>query len=66
MCTIEINPKIIENIEKIRSKNTNDGEKCISLSAWDMVRKPIEKGGLGVLNMKTHNQALLLKFGQVL
>jgi hypothetical protein len=23
-----------------------------------MVRKPIEKGGLGVLNMKTHNQAL--------
>jgi hypothetical protein len=67
MCTIEINPKIMNHIEKIRrrvvwSKKTDEGEKCISLAAWDMVCRPKDKGGLGVLNMKTQNQGLLLKF----
>jgi hypothetical protein len=55
------------HIEKIRrrvvwSKKTDDGEKCISLAAWDMVCKPKDKGGLGVLNMKIQNQCLPLKF----
>jgi hypothetical protein len=67
MCTIEINPKILQHIEKIRrrvlwSKQTDEGEKCLSLAAWDKVCKPKDKGGLGVLNLKIQNQALLLKF----
>jgi hypothetical protein len=67
MCTIEINPKILQHVEKIRrrvlwSKKTDDGDKCLSLAAWDMVCKPKDKGGLGVLNLKIQNQALLLKF----
>jgi hypothetical protein len=42
-------------------------ERNISLAAWNMVCKPKEKGGLGVLNMKNHNQALFFEiFGQVL
>ena len=67
MCTIEIHPKIVEQIDKIRrrclwTKQTENGEKCLSLAAWDLVCKPKKKGGLGVLNLKTQNQALLLKF----
>jgi hypothetical protein len=29
--------------------------------AWEMVCQPKEEGGLGVLNLQTHNEALLLK-----
>jgi hypothetical protein len=39
-----------------------DGEKCNSLAAWDMVCKPKNKGGLGVLNLKIQNHGLLLKY----
>jgi hypothetical protein len=42
MCSIQINPNILEHVEKIRrhclwNKKTEDGEKCNSLAAWDMV-----------------------------
>ena len=30
--------------------------------AWDKVCRPKEKGGVGVLNLKVQNEALLLKF----
>jgi hypothetical protein len=68
MCSIEINPKTMEQIEKIRrrclwEKKTDDGsDKCFSLAAWEMVCKPKNKGGLGIIHMKTQNQALLLKY----
>jgi hypothetical protein len=68
MCSIEINPKTMEQIEKIRrrclwAKKSDDGaDKCFSLAAWDMVCKPKDKGGLGITHMKTQNQALLLKY----
>jgi hypothetical protein len=67
MCTIELNPQILEHIDKIRrhclwSKNTEEGEKCSSLTSWEMVCQPKEKGGLGVLNLKIQNEGLLLKF----
>jgi hypothetical protein len=29
---------------------------------WEKVRKPKKDGGLGVLNVQTHNEAMLLKF----
>jgi hypothetical protein len=67
MCSIQINPKILEHVEKIRrhylwNKKTEDGEKSNSLAAWDMVCKPKDKGGLGVLNLKIQNEGLLLKY----
>jgi hypothetical protein len=48
MCTNEINPKIVEHIDKIRrrclwNKKMDEGEKCISLAYWDMVCKPKDK-----------------------
>jgi hypothetical protein len=44
MCSIKINHKILEIVEKIRrhclwNKKSEDGEKCNSLTAWDMVCK---------------------------
>jgi hypothetical protein len=58
----------MEQIEKIRrrclwAKKSDDGaDECFSLAAWDMVCKPKDKGGLGIIHMKTQNQALLLKY----
>jgi hypothetical protein len=38
-----------------------DDEKAHSLASWEMVCKPKEKGGLGVINPKLQNKCLLLK-----
>jgi hypothetical protein len=66
MCSIQIPPKILEHIDKLRrhclwNKKTDEGEKCFSLIAWDKVCRPKKKGGVGVLNLKLQNEALLLK-----
>jgi hypothetical protein len=67
MCCIHINPNFLEHVEKIRrhclrNKKTYDGEKCNSLAAWDMVCKPKENGGLGILNLRIQNEGLLFKY----
>jgi hypothetical protein len=68
MCSIQLNPKILEHIEKIRRhclwvKKLDDGEeKCCSLASWQMVSRQKKKGGLGILNLKLQNEALLLKY----
>jgi hypothetical protein len=51
MCSIHLNPKILEHIEKIRThclwvKKLEDGEeKCFYLASWKMVCRPKKKGG---------------------
>jgi hypothetical protein len=35
--------------------------KVTTFAAWDLVRKPKDKGGLGVINLTVQNDALLLK-----
>ena len=67
MCTLHFPPKLIEMLDKIRRrclwiKKTEQGDKCNSLAVWDMVCKPKNIGGLGVLNLHIQNEALLLKF----
>ena len=67
MGTIRIPPKIVAQLDKIRrhclwQKRTEDGTKSNSLAAWDMVCRPKKNGGLGVVNLKIQNDALLLKF----
>lgn len=67
MCTLKFSPKLIEILDKITrrclwTKKIEQGNKCNSLAAWDLVCKPKSKGGLVVINTKIHNEALLLKF----
>jgi hypothetical protein len=68
MCSIQLNPKILERIEKIRrhclwvKKNEEGEEKSCSLASWQMVCMPKKKGGLGILNLKLKNEALVLKY----
>ena len=67
MCTLKFPPKLIEMLDKIRrrclwTKKSEQGEKCNSLAAWEMVCKPKKHGGLGVINIKLQNEALLMKF----
>ncbi|XP_020168394.1 uncharacterized protein [Aegilops tauschii subsp. strangulata] len=43
------------------AKNSDDGVKNNSLAAWELVCRPKRCGGLGVIDIKTQNVALLLK-----
>ena len=57
MCSIKLNPRIIEHLDKLRRsclwlRKTEDGTKGNSLAAWDMVCRPKNKGGLGIINLK--------------
>ncbi|XP_073355017.1 uncharacterized protein [Aegilops tauschii subsp. strangulata] len=66
MCTIKLHPKVIEHLDKLRkfclwAKNSEDGAKNNSLASWELVCRPKCKGGLGVIDIKTENVALLLK-----
>jgi hypothetical protein len=59
--------KIFEFCDRARRhciwrKFVDGEEKCQSLASWDRVCQPKDKGGLGVVNLKVQNQALLLKF----
>ena len=66
MCSIKLPPKILEHLDKLRryclwAKNTEDGHKAMSLAVWGLVCRPKEKGGLGIIDLQTQNQALLIK-----
>lgn len=65
--TFELPVKFIETFDKIRrrclwTKKTEQGESCNSLIGWKGVCCPKANGGLGVIDIKVHNQSLLLKF----
>lgn len=67
MCTIKFPPKLIEHLDKIRRrclwcKKTEISESSNSFVAWDLMFYPKHCGGLGVLDIKVQNTALLLKF----
>lgn len=66
MGTLRIPPTIVEQFDKLRRrclwiKKTGDGFKSNALVAWNAVCRPKENGGLGVLNLKLQNDAMLLK-----
>ena len=65
MCTIKVHHTILEHVIKASRKflwhGTDINRKGNCLANWKMVCKPKNAGGLGVLNLKTHNMALLLK-----
>ena len=66
MCTIKLPKGVIDNIDRARKQclwrgNDNDRKRGGNLVAWEIVMKPKEKGGLGVLNLRLQNDALLMK-----
>ena len=56
---------VIDQIDKYRKhcfwRGPNINAKGPPKAAWKMVCLPKEEGGLGVLNLKTQNEAMLLK-----
>ena len=65
MCTIKLPVGVIENIDRMRKqclwRGNDPNKKEGNLAAWPMVQKPKHKGGLGVINLRLQNDALLLK-----
>ena len=65
MCTIKLPIGVIENINKARKqclwRGNNQSNKGGNLVGWQKVQMPKTKGGLGVLNLRLQNDALLLK-----
>jgi hypothetical protein len=66
MCTLLVQVSILDHIEKScrvflwNDKNIQKHGKC--LAKWDNVCLPKKNGGLGVLNLRVQNQALIIKF----
>jgi hypothetical protein len=65
MCSLKLPLTVIEIIDKHRKnflwRGKDFNRKRYNLAAWDLVRKPKDKGGLGVINVSIQNDALLLK-----
>jgi hypothetical protein len=65
MCSLKLPLTVIEIIDKHRKnclwRVKDFNRKRYNLAAWDLVRKPKDKGGLGVINLSFQNDAFLLK-----
>lgn len=65
MCTLKLPVTVMEIIDKHRKnclwRGSDFRKKGYNLASWNLVRAPKDKGGLGVINLSTHNDALLLK-----
>jgi len=65
MSTFKLHKKVIQQVDSYRKHNLWRGadinDKRPSKDAWELVCLPKDEGGLGVLNLKTQNEALLLK-----
>jgi hypothetical protein len=65
MCTIKLPKGVIDSVDRARKQclwRGNDNEKKGgNLVAWETVQQPKDKGGLGVINLRLHNDALLMK-----
>ena len=65
MCSIKRLVGVIENIDRARKQclwwGNVEKKRGGNLAAWSMVQKPKSKGGLGVINLRLQNDALLMK-----
>jgi hypothetical protein len=65
MCTIKLPVEIINQIDKYRRhclwRRSDINVKKPPLAAWNLVTRPKRKGGLGVIRLRVHNDALLMK-----
>jgi hypothetical protein len=66
MCALKIPVEILEKIGKYKKHCLWDGgdinRKGTCLVAWDKDCRPKGQGSLGIINLRTHNTALLLKY----
>ena len=64
LCSLQLPTGIIKQLDRIFRqclwRGNSDAPKQ-SLAAWDLVCRPKEKGGLGVINLHIQNKGLLLK-----
>lgn len=64
MCSLSLPVAVIENIDRARrhclwrGNDLNSNKK--SLAAWSKVCRPKDKGGLGVIDLRIQNRALLM------
>jgi hypothetical protein len=65
MCTLKLPPTVIKQIDKYQKhcvwRGGDINAKKPPLEAWHMVTRPKSEGGLGVINLSTQNDVLLLK-----
>jgi hypothetical protein len=65
LCTFKLQDTVIKQIDKFRKhclrRGSDINAKSPPKATWDMVCLPKSEGGLGVLNLGTHNDALILK-----
>jgi hypothetical protein len=65
MCTLEVPVAVIECIDRARRhclwRSSESNAKMKPLVAWKKCSKPKRKGGLGIINLRSQNRALLLK-----
>jgi hypothetical protein len=66
MCSLKIPPQIIKQIDVYRKHclwiKGDITRKGTCLVAWETACKPKDQGGLGIIDIKSQNNALLLKF----
>lgn len=63
MCAILVLVTVIEQIDKYRRhlfwRGADINAKKPSQAAWEMVPRPKTEGGLGIVNLRVKNEALL-------
>jgi len=66
MCTFKLQDTIVEQIDKYRRhclwRGSDMNSKKPAVAACPLVCRSKEEGGLGALNLRTQNEALLMKF----
>ena len=66
MCSLKFPPQVIKQIDIFRKHclwskgDINRKGRC--LAAWEVACKPKNQGGLGIIDIQSQNEALLMKF----
>jgi len=65
MCTLQVPATVLDYIDRARRhclwRGSDSNAKMKPLVAWKKCAKPKRKGGLGIINLRSQNKALLLK-----